>query len=280
MLRTIPAPLSARLANEVTTLCRIWRVTRRDGQVFGFTDHVQDLVVGGRTYRSVNTAETTALEATSELAPANGEATLLAQEPLLERDIANGVWHLATVEVELVDYTAPGDGVVKLQSGELGQVRIEGGRVSVELRGFKHRLGKPVGRTVQPTCDADLGDARCRVTLGPLTVSGTVTAVTDAAQFTDAARTESTGWFDGGLLTWTSGLNAGRRMEVKRFQSGGAFTLFLPLAYPIAVGDGYSLYPGCDKTFSICVSKFNNGVNYQGFPFVPGNQAIRNGGTA
>lgn len=280
MLRTIPSGLATRLAQEVTTLCRIWRVTRRDGQVFGFTDHVQDLTVGGVTYRSVHSAQASALEATSELAPANGEAALLLEQPILEREIAAGVWNLANVEVELIDYTAPDLGVVKLQSGELGQVRLEGGRISIEMRGFKHRLAKPVGRTVQPTCDADLGDARCKVTLGTFTVTGMVTAVTDDAVFVDSARSEPANWFNGGLLTWTSGQNAGRRMEVKRFQSGGTFTLFLPMAYPIAVGDGYSVYAGCDKTFATCVSRFSNGVNFQGMPFVPGNQAIRNGGTA
>lgn len=279
MLRTIPGALAARLAGE-TTLCRIWRVTRRDGLVFGFTDHDRDLVVGGRTYYAVNATDASQFGGSADLSSDAGEVSVAAAQTIVERDVEAGLWNLATVDVELVDYAAPDAGVVRLHSGELGRVSMSGGRVVVELRGFKHRLGKTIGATVQATCDADLGDARCKVALAPFTVTGSVTAVTDAQQFADSTRAEATAYFDGGELTWTSGQNAGRAMEVKRFTAGGAFVLFLPMAYPISVGDAYSLTPGCNKTLADCASKYNNVVNFRGFPFVPGNAAIRNGGTA
>ena len=37
----------AHLGRKVTTLCHCWRVTLRDGTVFGFTDHDRGLVVDG-----------------------------------------------------------------------------------------------------------------------------------------------------------------------------------------------------------------------------------------
>ena len=49
-MRTVPEDLSAALAGGVTTLCWCWRITRRDGQVSGFTDHDRDLVFDGVTY--------------------------------------------------------------------------------------------------------------------------------------------------------------------------------------------------------------------------------------
>lgn len=279
MLRTIPGALAARLAGE-TTLARIWRVTRRDGQVFGFTDHDRDLVVAGRTYYSVNAADGSPFAGGADLATDAGEVSMAAAQTIVERDVEAGLWNLATVDVELVDYSAPEAGVVRLHSGELGRVTMVAGRVSVELRGFKHRLGKPVGTTVQATCDADLGDARCKVNLALLTVTGSVTAVVDSQQFTDSARTEPTAQYDGGVLAWTSGANAGRKIEVKRFAAGGAFVLFLPMSYAIAVGDTYSLTPGCNKTVADCAGRYANLVNFRGFPFVPGNAVIRDGGTA
>lgn len=279
MLRTVPGPLAARLAGE-TTLARIWRITRRDGQVFGFTDHDRDLVVGGRTYLAVNAADSSQVAGSAEFTAGAGEISIAAGGAIAAADVEAGLWSLATIDMELVDWADPGAGVVALDSGELGTVALAGGRITVELRGFKHRLGKPVGETVQPTCQADLGDARCGVNLAPFTVTGSVTSVVDSQQFTDGARAEATAFFDGGLLTFTSGANSGRGMEVKRFTAGGAFVLFLPLAYSVAVGDTYSLRPGCAKTVADCVGKYGNLVNFRGFPFVPGNQALRNGGTA
>jgi len=34
-------------------------------------------------------------------------------------------------------------------------------------------------------------------------------------------------------------------------------------------GDVVSLFAGCDHTFTTCVTKFNNGINYGGFPYIP-----------
>ena len=280
MPRTIPLALQTHLQGDKLTTCMVWRVTRRDGQVFGFTDHDRNLTYAGRTYLAVNTASGADLQATAGTSAENTEISTPTEAQITEQQIAAGVWNLATVEAELINWTDPAAGGVVLQAAEIGEIRVEGGRVVVELRGFKHRLAQPVGRVVQAACDAVLGDTRCGVNLVPLTVAGTVTAVTDLANFTDSARGEAAGWFTGGVVTWTTGANAGARMEIKRHQAGGVFELFLPMTYAIAVGDAYSMTPGSDHTFATCVAKFGNGNNYRGFPFVPGSASLRAGGSA
>ena len=42
--------LAAHLAGAVTTLCRCWRLTRRDGVTSGFTDHDRDLAFAETTF--------------------------------------------------------------------------------------------------------------------------------------------------------------------------------------------------------------------------------------
>ena len=44
--------LKALYAHTVTRLAQFWRVTSSDGQVFGFVDHDQDVVIAGVTYRA------------------------------------------------------------------------------------------------------------------------------------------------------------------------------------------------------------------------------------
>ena len=46
-MKTLPAALDAHLATGATTLCWCWRLTRRDGIRFGFTDHDRDVVFDG-----------------------------------------------------------------------------------------------------------------------------------------------------------------------------------------------------------------------------------------
>ena len=97
--------------------------------------------------------------------------------------------------------------------------------------------------------------------------------MTDARTFTIAVTEPRAvdGWFVDGVVTFSSGANAGRSMEVKAWTSATAtVTLFLPMPAPIQVGDTQTLYPGCRKTTADCRDKFANIVNFRGEPFVPG----------
>ncbi|MDP4605186.1 MAG: phage BR0599 family protein, partial [Erythrobacter sp.] len=42
----------------------------------------------------------------------------------------------------------------------------------------------------------------------------------------------------------------------------------------IALGDGFFIQAGCDKQFATCRAKFGNGVNFRGFPSIPGDDTI------
>jgi uncharacterized phage protein (TIGR02218 family) len=101
--------------------------------------------------------------------------------------------------------------------------------------------------------------------------SGTVSSTVDGNNF-ETSLPQSAGYYDGGLLKWETGKNAGRAMEVKTW-TGGLITTFQPTFYPIAVGDKFTIHPGCDKRRVTCVSKFANILNFRGFPDVPGQDA-------
>ena len=50
-MKSIPGALQAHYETGSTTLAILWKLTRRDGQVYGFTDHDEDIAYGGLTYR-------------------------------------------------------------------------------------------------------------------------------------------------------------------------------------------------------------------------------------
>ncbi|MGI3212571.1 DUF2163 domain-containing protein [Roseovarius tibetensis] len=109
------------------------------------------------------------------------------------------------------------------------------------------------------------------------TRSGIVTAVTDRAVFTatlDESRATDD-WFAGGVLTWETGANAGRAIEVKGWtRSNGRIELFLPTGYAITAGDMFRIHPGCDKRLDTCIDRFANVLNFRGEPYVPGQDAM------
>ena len=110
-----------------------------------------------------------------------------------------------------------------------------------------------------------------------LSRSGAVTEVTDRAVFNatvDEPRA-SDGWFAGGVLTWESGANAGRSIEVKDWRrEDGRIEMFLPMGYAIQPGDAFRIHPGCNKHLDTCIDRFDNVLNFRGEPYVPGQDAI------
>ncbi|MEW5708784.1 MAG: DUF2163 domain-containing protein [Pseudomonadota bacterium] len=276
-MKSIPSALLNHLKSEVTTLATCWKVTRHDGQVFAFTDHVEDLVIEGVTYRAATGYTPTAVATSADLAVDNLDVEGLLDDPAItEADLMAGKWDDARVEIFQINYRDPALGKLFLRAGHLGEVRVEDGRFIAELRGLTQALARTLGELYSPICRADLGDARCKVNLAAFTVTGSVTATVSNRVFEDSARTETAGWFDYGLLTWTSGANVGLSMEVKTYIPG-QFELTLPMPYAIAVGDGYSVYAGCQKRLvEDCKNKFGNVVNFRGEPHIPGlDQVLR-----
>lgn len=279
-MRSIPAPLLASLQALQSALCTLWKVQRADGLILRLTDHDQSLVVGGQTYTAAVGYSASAIKSLAGLAPSNLDIEgLLDTASITEEDLLAGRWDHAQVTVSTVDWSNPGGGSVSLRSGRLGRVETRDGKFVAEMLGLAQLFDLTLGELYQPGCRASLGDSRCQVALGPLTVTGTVdTDISDRRTLADAARTETAGYFDYGVLTWTSGANTGLGMEVKASTSG-VIELQLPMPYPVAAGDAYSLTPGCDGLFDTCKNRFNNVVNFQGEPDVVGpDQLMQVGG--
>lgn len=273
-MKSASTGLSSHIGGNLTTLATCWKVTRKDGAVFGFTDFDKDLIVDSVTYQARSGYTRSAIHTIANLAVDNLDIeSALDSETLSAPDLRAGVWDGAEVEIFLVNWAALNQGKVILKRGTVGEVELKDTVFRAELRGLTQSLSQQIVELYTPDCRADLGDARCQVDLEALTVTGAVSAVTDRRSFSDASRAEDDGFWNGGLITWTSGANAGRKMEVKSF-AAGAFTLFLPMPGEIAEGDAYSLRPGCDKKFSTCKNRYNNVINFRGEPHVPGNDQI------
>lgn len=50
---------------------------------------------------------------------------------------------------------------------------------------------------------------------------------------------------------------------------GDSLLLAYPLEIAPTVGQNFTVYQGCDRSFSRCRDHFNNQVNFRGYPFVP-----------
>ncbi len=277
-MRVIPIHIANQLAaGGRTTLAYLWRVQLRDGTVLGFTSHDRDIARGGVTYRA-----STGFAPTAMVSAADGSVdNLNVKGPLLlpgmsREALEAGTWDGARIVLLQVDYTQPDAGAVVLRTGVLGEVRAATVGYEAELRGLLQVLQQPLGEVYTAACRFDLGDARCTVDMTPFTHTGSVTTADDVDAFTSASiSAQAAGYFASGLLTFTSGDNAGLTYEVSEHEAGGSIVLYVEPAFAIDVGDEFVIKAGCDKAPSTCNGKFNNIVNYGGFPHVPGQEVFK-----
>lgn len=264
--------LQAHYAGENLTIATLWKITRADAHSFYFTDHDVDIPYLGNTYVAATGYLPSAVQTSSKLNVDNLEVTsVLDADFITDADLIAGLWDYADVYIYEVNWADLTMGARTVRRGKLGEVSAGKVAFTAELRGMMQNLQQEIGRLILPACDADLGDTRCGVTLATYTSTGTITAVTDNAHFTDSGLAGATGLFDYGKITFTGGLNDGLGMEVKTFTSGGAIVLQQAMPYAVAISDTFSIYQGCDKsTGAGGCTKFSNIANYRGFPDLPG----------
>lgn len=274
-MKSLSPALQAHLDSGTTTLCWCWKLTRGDGKMLGFTDHDAPLSFDNLRYEAASGFTASEVQSNLDLSVDNlTVAGALSSASLNEADLAAGLFDAAAIEIWRVNWAAP-DQRVLLRKGSLGEVKRGKTGFTAEIRGLAAALNQPVGRVFSHVCDASLGDARCGVKLSAVTA--TITAVTDARRFSASGLSAYAGdWFSSGMLTFTSGANENCKALIKRHTlTGGiaAFELWQSFSEMFAIGDIFTVTPGCDKRFVTCKTKFANALNFRGHPYMPGTVA-------
>ncbi|PLW76799.1 DUF2163 domain-containing protein [Cohaesibacter celericrescens] len=279
-MRVLPEGLQAHLDSGATTLCWCWKLTRLDQRVLGFTDHDASLAFDGVDYQADSGFSATELQSSLGLSVDNIDVQgALSSDAITEADISVGLYDGAEVEIWRVNWSEPSQRLL-MRKGNLGEISRGENYFSVEVRGLAAQLQQKQGRVYQSCCDAVLGDGRCGVNLdqADLKASASVAGLSgDQALIVEGIDDKANGWFGRGVLEFTSGDNIGLRYPIQLHQITSGIVMlsvWSPFVYPVAIGDGLALTAGCDKRFASCVDKFANGVNFRGFPHMPGNDYV------
>lgn len=267
--------LHAHLATGLTHVCQCWSLRRRDGTVFGFTDHDRPLQFDGIVFAAESGMSAKALSASTGLSVNNTEAVgLLQSDVITDADIAAGRYDGAEVTIWRVCWDDVTAREVKF-FGTIGEITRRAGTFEAELRGLTEMLNQPQGRSYLRSCSAVLGRAACGVDLNDpaFHVEGEILALSERGGLIVGAVGFAADWFAQGRLTVLSGTAEGLSAIIKTDVSDAAarhITLWEPVRGGIAVGDRIRLEAGCDRRAETCREKFSNFRNFHGFPHVPG----------
>ncbi|HUG46431.1 MAG TPA: DUF2163 domain-containing protein [Sphingomicrobium sp.] len=255
----------------LTSLAFCWRLERPDGVGIALTSSDRDIVVDGLQYRSTPGVTPAAISWSLGLEPDSGEvAGALTADALTEVDLALGRWNSARVSLFAVDWTGPDLERILLLTGELGEVAIEGDSFSAELQGAAARLSKAPCPSTSSECRASFGDKRCRVDLAGRTIRTKVTSATDNLLDLEDLVDEK---FLFGRLRYLGGENCGVASVILGV-NGSQVSLRERPRGALEPGTLVQLREGCDKRFTTCVSRFQNGANFRGEPHLPGTDLL------
>lgn len=267
--------LAAHMALGSATVCRAWIVRRMDGQIFGFTDHDGSVEVDGTVCSASSGLTAGALQASTGLSVDNVPAQgALSHDVLREDDIRAGIWDDAIVTAYLLNWAQPSQFEI-LFRGTIGEISWGDGAFTAELRGLAEALNRVRGRVYQARCDAVLGDGRCRKRLGPVYTAETTVVRVDAGQVFEMGGLQlfAPKWFERGLLHVLTGNATGQSERIKTDRilgEGRRIGLWQSLRFEVEPGDRVRLEAGCDKRLETCRQKFDNVLNFRGFPNIPG----------
>lgn len=279
-MRELPAALGVHLAAGATTMCHCWKLMTRSGETFGFTDHDRELLFEAAVFEPDSGFTATEMQDSLGFGVNNQDVSAaLRSDRLDEKRIAAGDFDDASVETWWVNWQDVSQRIL-LRKGTIGEINRGGLGLTAEIRGLTAAFDRPHGRLFQYGCDAVLGDARCTVNLDDVAFLGigTVTSFEEDLRVTASGLGGfADGWFARGTLTWVTGGNAGRVVEVKSHTKASAIAtidLWQSLPNAIALADTFQIRAGCDKQFATCRDKFANHLNFRGFPHIPGDDFV------
>jgi uncharacterized phage protein (TIGR02218 family) len=302
-MKSATTQMKAHLAADCTTLATLFLCVRTDGFVVALTDSDKAITYTSSagvksgvpiTYQPMDGLDRTADAASSDLSPDNLDASFfLDSAAITEKDLRGKLYDAATIEIRLVNYADLTMGEIKIRNGTIGKVTMKNGLCTAEIRGLTQQLSYIVGQIYGPVCRAELGDGKCKVSMPSYVQNGYVAAVINATEITPGAgllqfgsatptNPAPVGWFNDGILTFTSGVNSGLSVQIKSWD-GTNLTFTLPMfAAPepgsYSTGDTFTILPGCnhsaDGATGDCQNKFGNIINFRGENNIPGQDQI------
>ena len=203
-MRNLSIDLQNHLAGSATTLCWLWRITRTDGVIFGFTNHDRSLEIEGLNYEGSSGLTPSEVDSRLGFSIDNGAVQgALTSEKISAEDIKNALYENAVIESFRVNWKDTSQ-IVPMAKGRLGSIRQKGDAFEAEWTGESVLLDRSVGRVFSKICDAEFGDVRCGL---------------NAADFPDGTT--------------------------------------------------------CPRTLTACRDQFDNVLNYRGFPYLLGDDALQ-----
>lgn len=247
--------------NDQFLMADLWTIVTKSGVTLRYTDYDKDLTVSGNTfssknaiisggtYRLVKGIEVDEMELQFTPNPSAGQT--VSGMPLLQA-VVLGLFTRATVKRERLFMPTAGSealGTVVLFYGEIMDIEVDRITANLKVKSLTHLLDvKMPRRQYQARCPYTFGDSNCGVNKATYTATSTANSGT-TGKVVLCNLSQAYNYFNLGVLTFTSGKNAGISRTVKQWAPYAA-TLTAPFPNVPQAGDAFTIVAGCSKAIS------------------------------
>lgn len=233
-----------------------------------YTSAETDITISGQVYSSVNPIRRSAISITGHQEDCPDLEIEVPYDLELVQDYGYGV-PPSGLRLELLRYhegTDPSTDYVVIWKGVVGPISISGHMAKIVVPNIFSLMlrGEIPSVYYHPPCNHVLYDSRCGMVSTDFDQATTVVTVTAE----DTIEVDDDGFADeylrGGEIV--NDATGERRLIVDNVAN--VITLNFPFQ-SIAVDDAVTLYAGCNHSFAMCKARFDNAINYGGYPFIP-----------
>ncbi|MEI6730624.1 MAG: DUF2163 domain-containing protein [Pseudomonadota bacterium] len=292
-MKTASAPLLALLNSKKFCVARLYKISLINGSTLYYTSCDVNISYGGNVYISGKQnallfetpqgrphtswkigleVDTLDFEVIPNGATINGQAFMQA--------VVQGVFDGAEITVSnaywssqaYVEPIIPTDVIITFV-GRIAEIDASRNMAKINVNSHLELLTQNMPREIyQSGCANNLYGAACSAVAASFATSSTVASGGTASSI-NATLAAASGYYNSGKITFTSGINAGLSRTIKNYTAGtpSNLTLIAPFSSAPAIGDGFVVYAGCDKTQATCAGRFGNLANFRGFPYIPQN---------
>lgn len=260
---------ASHLAGTTHTTAELFAI-EADGMVNQYyTDSNITIVFAGLTHEPY-AIKRSKISFSTDLKPNEMELSLAFNTDLQDAR-TKGVLKNARATVTRVNINNPEFENLLLFDGEIGTTDLDEDVLTLSVVTLDFLSLEIPRREMQVACNWRLYDDFCRVglTTGGWLRSGTFNSNSpNRKDLSSTAFSGQTSDFLLGYVIATSGFNNQVHRHIT-FHAGQSVTVTPPFPYDVSDGDSFDAAPGCEHDVTDCENKFNNLINYGGFPFMP-----------
>lgn len=240
-----------------------------------YTSGAIAVTIGGTTWEPLAISRT-AHEQSQEDQDQQVEVRLPASTAICRYFIASVPGQSVNVTVQRLQVLDVGETLMVMYTGVVQSVSfVDGGEVAVlSIVTAQAAFSKAVPRDVYSSvCNHILFDSRCALSEAAWRVTAEVLAIVGNVLTIDGLDGEADGYYQAGFIELTG---SAPDFRVILDHTGEDVTVALPFGTS-PLGELVRVYAGCDHSPDTCQSKFDNVINFGGFPFVPTKNPFQTG---